>query len=338
MLTSFFSRGCGRGADAVAVVGEAGGLAGRAALAGSSDVVGTHAALAVSVPSPTILAQYLVFAVLLGGIYGLVALGLTMIFGVMDVINFAHGALMVVAMYAVLVVSDTTGISPFLVIPFAVVLLFGLGIVVYRSMIAPIIDAPQENQLIVTFGVLLILVSGIEIVFGSDPQQLGLDLGSIEVAEVFIPRGQLYALLIALVALAGTWVFLQRTMLGRAIRGTADNRDGAQYVGIDVPRIDALTFGIGAALAGLAGGVIPLFQSFTPALGDQYLINAFVVVVLGGLGSFPGAFVGGLIIGFIQVFGSAFLGGSTYQIVIFLSFILVLLVKPSGLLGGKADE
>ena len=342
MLSSFFLDACCRAATAVSFAGVPGGAAGAlgglAPLAGALDATGPQAALGLSLPRPTIFAQYFVFAVLLGGIYGLVALGLTMIFGVMDVINFAHGALMVVAMYAVLVFSDATGLSPFFAIPFAVVLLFAFGIGMYRSTIAPIIDAPQENQLIVTFGVLLILVSGVEMIFGSDPQQLGLDLGSLEISGVFVPQGQLYALVIALVALSATWLFLQRTMLGRAIRGTADNRDGAQYVGIDVPRIDALTFGIGAALAGLAGGVIPLFQSFTPALGDQYLINAFVVVVLGGLGSFPGAFVGGLIIGFIQVFGGAYLGGSTYQIVIFLAFILVLLVKPEGLLGGSADE
>ena len=232
----------------------------------------------------------------------------------------------------------TFGFIGYAGIPFAVLLLFLLGAGIYRVTIAPIIEAPQENQLIVTFGVLLILVSTVEIVFGSDPQSLDLNLGSFDVAGVFIPEGQLYALIIALVALVGTFLFLQRTMLGRAIRGTADNRDGAQYVGINVPRIDALTFGIGAALAGLAGAVVPLFQSFTPFLGDRYLINAFVVVVLGGLGSFPGAFLGGLVVGFLQVFGSFYLSGSFYQVVIFLVFILVLLVKPEGLLGGSADE
>jgi len=278
-----------------------------------------------------------VFAVLLGGIYGLIALGLTMIFGVMDVINFAHGALMVVAMYAVLVFSDATGLSPFFAIPFAVLLLFVFGVVIYRSTIAPIIDAPQENQLIVTFGVLLILISGCRDRLRLRPATaLGLDLGSPRNLRRVRSAGQLYALIIALVALSGTWLFLQRTMLGRAIRDRGQPRRRA--VRDRRPRIDALTFGIGAALAGLAGAVIPLFQSFTPALGDQYLINAFVVVVLGGLGSFPGAFVGGLIIGFIQVFGSAYLGGSTYQIVIFMAFILVLLVKPEGLLGGSDDE
>ncbi len=308
-----------------------------AVMAVPSQLGGLDATVPLSLPGPAILAQYLVFAVLLGGIYGLVALGLTMIFGVMDVINFAHGALMVVAMYALMTASRMSGVSPFLLIPLAIALLFILGVGIYRATIAPIIDAPQENQLIVTFGVLLILTSIVQILFGSDPQKLELGLGSFRVAGVFVPEGQLYALIIAVIALAATWLFLQRTMVGRAIRGTADNRDGAQYVGIDVPRVDMLTFGIGAALAGLAGAVVPLFQSITPSLGDQYLINAFVVVVLGGLGSFPGAFVGGLVIGFIQVFGLAFLEGSTYQILIFLVFILVLLVRPEGLLGGASD-
>jgi branched-chain amino acid transport system permease protein len=289
-------------------------------------------------PGPTVLAQLVVFGILLGGIYALVALGLTMIFGVMDVINFAHGAFLVVAMYTVWFVSDTAGLSPFLTIPVAVVVLFVLGVVIHRATIAPIMDAPQENQLIVTFGIFLVLVSILEMVFTSTPRSLGLDLGSFGVAGVFIPQGQFFALVIAVVTVVATWLFLQRTMLGRAIRGTADNRDGAQYVGINVPRIDYLTFGIGAALAGLAGAAIPLFQQFDPFLGEQYLINAFVVVVLGGLGSFPGALLGGLIIGFVQVFGTFFLPGTFYQVVIFSIFIAILLLKPSGIMGGAAGE
>jgi branched-chain amino acid transport system permease protein len=289
-------------------------------------------------PGPTVFAQLVVFSILLGGIYGLVALGLTMIFGVMDVVNFAHGAFLVVAMYTVWFVSGAVGLSPFLVIPVAVVVLFVLGVIVHRATIAPIMEAPQENQLIVTFGVFLILVSLLEMSFTSTPRGLDLELGSFGVAGVFIPEGQFIALVIAVVAVTATWLFLRRTMLGRAIRGTADNREGARYVGINVPRIDYLTFGIGAALAGLAGAAIPLFQQFDPFLGEQYLINAFVVVVLGGLGSFPGALLGGLVIGFVQVFGAFFLPGTFYQVLIFSIFIAILLFKPSGLLGGAAGE
>ncbi len=287
---------------------------------------------------PSTLLQLLAFAVLLGGIYGLVALGLTMIFGVMDVINFAHGAMMVVGMYTVWWLTNELGLNPFLTIPVAVGVLFVLGVVVHLATIAPIIEAPQENQLIVTFGVLLILVSAIEIAFSADPQSLDVDLGSLGVGGVFLPEGQLYALVLAVFSVGVFWVFLQYTQTGRAIRAAADNREAAQYVGINVPRIDYLTFGLGAALAGLAGAVIPLFQQINPHLGDTYLINAFVIVVLGGLGSFPGALVGGMIIGFVHVFGQFFLPGSGYQIAIFLIFILVLLLKPEGLFGGGAGE
>jgi len=313
-----------------------GGATGELALAEHGSPFAAVAQL--SAPNPGIILQLIVFGLLLGAIYGLVALGLTMIFGVMDVINFAHGAFMVVAMYVVWALSGATGLSPFFFIPLAVVVLFVLGIVVHLVTIKPIMEAPQENQLIVTFGVLLILVSSIELYFSPDPQNYAIDLGSIAVGGAFIPEGQLIAMVIAITAVIGTWLFLKKTMIGRAIRGTADNRDGAQYVGINVQRIDYLTFGIGAALAGLAGAAIPLFQTFDPFIGDEWLINAFVVVVLGGLGSFPGALIGGMVIGFVEVFGRFYLPGSFYQVVIFGIFILVLLILPQGLLGGDPSE
>lgn len=281
-----------------------------------------------------VLLQLLAFGLLLGGVYALTALGLTMIFGVMDVINFAHGIFLVVGMYTVWLVSDALGISPFIGIPIAALVLFALGVVVHVLTVEPIIEAPQQNQLIATLGVLLIIQSAVEIIFTPDPQQVELSLGALEIGGVFIPLGQFYALAIALGTMLAVRAFLNRTDLGRRIRGTADNRDGARYVGINVKRINYLTFGIGAALAGVAGGSIALFQRFDPFTGETYLINAFVIVILGGLGSFPGAFVGGLIVGMIQVFGGYYLPGTTSQILIFLLFIGTLLVKPEGLFGG----
>lgn len=298
-----------------------------------SDVSTVTSAISPAIMSPSTFFQLLAFAILLGGIYGLVALGLTMIFGVMDVINFAHGALMVVAMYIVWWVSTTFAVSPFLIIPVAVIALFFLGIVIHLLTISPIMEAPQENQLIVTFGVLLLLVHTIEIMFSADHQTLDMRLSSIPIGGVYLPGGQLFALVVALSAVFVFWMFLQRTQIGRAIRGTADDRDAAQYVGINVPRVDYLTFGLGAALAGLAGAIIPFFQAFDPHIGDTYLINAFVIVVLGGLGSFPGALVGGMIIGFVHVLGLYFLPGAGYQIAIFVIFIIVLLFKPQGIFG-----
>lgn len=281
-----------------------------------------------------VLLQLLVFGLLLGGVFALTALGLTMIFGVMDVINFAHGVFLVVGMYTVWYASTTFGISPFLGIPLAVVVLFVVGVVVHLLTIEPIIEAPQQNQLIATLGLLFIFQSALTIVFSPDPHQIPLDVGTLQVAGVFIPYGQLYALLIALGTMVAIRLFLERTDLGREIRGTADNRDGARAVGINVTRINYLTFGIGAALAGVAGGSVALFQRFDPFTGSTFLINAFVIVVLGGLGSFTGAFVGGLVIGLVSVFGGYYLPGTTSQVLIFLIFILVLLLKPEGLFGG----
>lgn len=283
-----------------------------------------------------VLLQLLVFGLLLGGVYALTALGLTMIFGVMDVINFAHGAFLVAGMYTVWQASRLLGVNPFLTIPIAAIVLFALGMITHITIVEPIIEAPQQNQLIVTLGALFIIQSSIEIIFSPNPRTVGINLGSLELLGTFVPLGQLYALLIALAAMLAVRAFLQYTDLGRRIRGTADNRDGARYVGINVSRINYLTFGIGAALAGVAGASIAMFQRFDPFTGDTFLINAFVIVVLGGLGSFAGAFVGGLIIGLVQVFGSYYLPGTTAQVLIFLIFIVTLLVRPQGLFGGKA--
>lgn len=282
-----------------------------------------------------ILLQLFVFGLLLGGVYALTALGLTMIFGVMDVINFAHGVFLVVGMYSVWVVTSTFGINPFIGIPVAAIVLFVVGVLIHVATIEPIIEAPQQNQLIATLGVLFVIQSSIEIAFTANPKDIQLDLGSVQIGGVFIPLGQFYALLIALGTMIAVRAFLRRTDLGRQIRGTADNRDGARYVGINVRRINYITFGIGAALAGIAGASVALFQRFDPFAGNTYLINAFVIVVLGGLGSFTGAFVGGIIIGFVQTFGTFYLPGTTSQVLIFLLFIATLLVKPEGLFGGS---
>ena len=280
-----------------------------------------------------VLLQLAVFAVLLGGVFALAALGLTMIFGVMDVVNFAHGMLIVTGMYVVYFVTTTFGVNPFVGLPVAVAALFVLGAVISLTSLEPIIEAPEENQFIVTLGISLILLAFIQIVFTADPKSITMDLGRFHVSGALIPKGQFYALFIALAAIAAVWVFLHRTELGTAIRATADNRDAAWYVGVDVPRIDHLTVALGSGLAGLAGAVIVIFSPFDPFIGESYLVKAFVIVVLGGLGSFPGALVGGMIVAFLQVFGGYYLPGTTNQILIFVTFLLLLFFKPTGLFG-----
>lgn len=286
----------------------------------------------------TLLAQLVVLGILLGGIYAFVALGLSIIFGVMDVINVAHGGFVVVGMYTVWFVADTLGWSPFLGVPLAAAVLFVLGVVIQRTTIAPVMEQSESSTFLVTVAFLVLLVSLVEMQFTATPRQLDLELGSIAVGGVYILRGQLYALGIATVTFALVWLLLHRTHTGRAIRGTADNRTSAAYVGIDVQRVDYLTFGLGAGLAGLAGALITFIQPFDPYLGNEYLTIAFVVVVLGGLGSIPGTLLGGLVVGMLHVFGSFYLPGSYYNVVIMLVFIVVLLVRPAGLLGRNHRE
>lgn len=281
-----------------------------------------------------ILFQLLLLALLLGGVYALSALGLTMIFGVMDVINFAHGAFITVGIYIVWVAYSGSGINPLAILPIAAVGAFVLGALVYEGVVDPIIDSPQESQLVAMFGVSLIVTSAVAIVFRNTPRSLGLRMGVITIGPASVAIDKLLVLIVALVAMVLVWVFLTRTKIGLIIRGTADDRTSAEYVGIDVRRVNRITFALGGALAGLAGGGISLIQQFDPYTGDLYLINAFIIVVLGGLGSYPGSFIGGMIIGFVSIFGGYYFPGTVSQLVVYLIFLLTLLLKPSGLFGG----
>jgi branched-chain amino acid transport system permease protein len=285
-----------------------------------------------------VLLQLLVFGLLLGGIYALAALGLTMIFGVMDVVNFAHGSFLVAGMYTSWWLATTYGVSPFLTLGAAVFALFVVGVVLSVLTIEPILEAPQENQFIVTLGISFVIIALFEIQFGAEPRSVNLQLGEYQFLGALVPKTQLYALGISLAAIAASWLFLHYTKLGRAIRATADNRDAAWYMGIKVPRIDHLTFGLGAAMAGLAGGTIVLFSPFDPFAGETYLVKAFVIVVLGGLGSFPGALVGGVIVGLLEVFGSYYLPGTFNEVLIFGLFVVMLYLKPTGLLGTEVQR
>jgi len=280
-----------------------------------------------------VLLQLFVFALLLGGVYTLTALGLNLIFGVMEVVNFAHGMLVGLGMYTIWLVSSTFNLHPFLVFPAVLVVSFVFGVMMNVSTIDPIIEEPEENQFVVTFGWTFILLAGFQILFSPNPHTLDINFGKAEVYGAFIPYGQLYALAIAIVTVAVVWLFLQRTEMGLAIRATANNRDSAHYVGIRVSRIDNITFGIGSLLAGIGGAAIAMTQTFDPFILETYLVYAFVIVILGGLGSFPGALVGAMVIAFVKTFGGYYLPGTTFQIAIFGIFLMMLYLKPEGLFG-----
>jgi len=281
-----------------------------------------------------VIGQLIIFAILLAGVYALGAVGLTLIFGVMDIVNFAHGAFIVLGMYITWIVSVSMGLHPLIGIIFATLLMGVLGAIIYRLTISPIIDAPQHNQFILTLGLLFIVQSATEIIFSPDPRTLGYDPGALRGLGMSVSIGRLYALFLAIAATTLLIWLLYSTKVGRAVRGVADDRESAQYVGINISRVDTVAFATGVALAGLAGAALTLYRPFDPSSGLVLLLTAFVIVVLGGLGSIRGAFVGAVVIGFIETFGGFYMPGTSSRILVFIVFVAVLVLKPEGIMGG----
>lgn len=275
--------------------------------------------------------------VMLGGLYALVALGLTLIFGVMKIINFAHGSLMMLAMYATFWLAKTTGLDPYLSLLLTVPAGFALGYVIQRGIIAPVLAAPEHNQLLMTLGLALFLDNLALVVFKADPRTLLVAYSQSTVAagplRLNLPRVLAFAGALLITGLLA--LFLKTTDLGRALRAAAEERDGSALVGIPVRRVYAVAFGIGAACVAAAGTMAVPFFYVSPEVGNTFVITAFVVVVLGGLGSFPGALLGGVLVGVVESLGGLYFHGSLAQIGIFALFILILLVKPAGLLGAR---
>lgn len=284
-----------------------------------------------------LLLQSLVDGLLMGGIYGLVAIGLTLIFGVMKIINFAQGALLMVGMYVTYWSVTLLGINPYLTLPISAVVLFVIGYAIQKGILSKTIDAPEHNQLLVTLGIMLFIENLALILFKPDFRSVTVEglPNTISILSLNINTAKLIAFLSAIVLAFLLFWFLRHTFMGKSIRATSINKAGAELVGINTNRINAITFGLGAALAGVAGTLLTPFFHTSPNAGSTFILVAFVVVVLGSLGNFLGALVGGLIIGVAEALGGALLPGSLKELMIYLIFILVLLLKPSGLFGGK---
>lgn len=296
----------------------------------------------------TVLAQAVVSGLLIGGVYGLVAMGLSIVFGVLDIINFAHGALMTIGIYASYLLFQNYGIDPYVSLFLTVPLLFVIGVFIQRFAINPVMNAPIHNQLLLTLGIAIIIENLLLVFFTGTPRSIELpyardafDFGlftldfPLKVFGAVVSLPKLLALLVALGLAAGLYVLIRRTRLGAAIRASAQDPEGAEIVGIDVKRIYMITFGIGAAAAGAAGALVMPFLFVSPTAGATFNIIAFVVVVLGGMGSIPGALVGGLIIGLTQEMTQLFVIGASKLLGVFFVFILVLLFRPQGIFGGK---
>lgn len=287
--------------------------------------------------SSEVVLSSLVNGILLGGLYALVALGLTLIFGVMKVINFAHGSLMMLAMYATFTLASRFGVDPYVSLLLTVPAGFGLGYAIERSVIAPVLGAAEHNQLLMTLGLALFLDNFALVLFKADPRTLLVSYSqqTMELGALRLNLPRVLAFAGALAITAALALFLKKTDLGKALRAAAEEREGAALVGIPVPRVHAVAFGLGTACVAAAGTMAVPFFYVSPEVGNTFVITAFVVVVLGGLGSFPGAMLGGLLVGVVESLGGLFLHGSLAQIGIFALFILVLLVRPTGLLGGR---
>ena len=278
-----------------------------------------------------------VSGLLTGLVYGLMALGLSVIFGVVRVVNFAHGEMMTIAMYLAVALFANYKLDPLvMMVPIAVVL-FVLGYLMQRGLISPFINRPEHSQFMLLVAIALIMVNGLLIVFGPDAQsvQTSYSYDSFMVGRLIVDATKVYAGAAAVAVAAALFAFFRFTLIGKAIRACADNYAGALVVGLNVKSLYALTFGIGAACVGAAGAMMAVLVDVTPPLGPAYTLLAFVIVITGGLGSMPGALLGGLLIGITEALGGLFFTPSAKSMFAFGLLVLVLLFRPQGILGKR---
>jgi branched-chain amino acid transport system permease protein len=288
--------------------------------------------------APEILVPALVNGLMVGAVYALIALGLTLVYGVLHIINFAHGATLTLAMYAVYLAHRVFGIDPYLAILVLTPLFFALGYAVQRLVIGPASHGDDSNILLVTLGLSIVIENALLATFRSDTLSIDVPyaFATIEIGPLFLSTPKLIAFLGALLVSALLALLLVRTDIGRAIRAVAREKTGAALVGIDVGHVYAVTFGLGAACLAVAACLLMPTFLVNPRIGNAFVLVAFTIVVLGGMGSIAGALIGGLFIGVVESLSGLFLGESLGQIGIFLIFILVLLLRPTGLFGARA--
>lgn len=276
--------------------------------------------------------------VLTGLVYGLMALGLSVIFGVVRVVNFAHGELTVASMYVAWALATSLGIDPLLLLPVVAAALFAFGYALQRHLIEPFIGRPEHEQFMLLVAVSLIVLNGLLLAFGPDARHVRVDYAydSFELGPMLLDTVRVYAAAAAIALAGGLYLFFRFTDLGTAIRACADNLLGAQVVGLDVKRLYALTFGLGSALVGASGTLMVLMRDATPALSLQFTLMAFIVVIVGGLGSMAGALVGGVLIGVSEAVAGFLLTPSLKSLFSYGLLILVLLLRPEGLMGRRA--
>ena len=284
-----------------------------------------------------IIAAAVINGLMVGSVYSLVALGLTLIYGVLHIINFAHGALLMLCLYGVYFLYKTAGIDPYLSIPIVMLGSYAFGYLLQRYVIGKTSHGRDEIVLLVTLGLSIVIENGALFAFSADERlvQVPYDIDGFDLGITFLVIPQMAAFVGSLVITLLLWLFIAKTDLGKAIRAVSKERQGARLVGIPVEHVFAVSFGIGIACLGAAACLLAPTYPVTPQIGYVFVLVAFTVVVLGGMGSFVGALVGGFIIGVAESLGGLFLGESLGKITISLIFILILLFRPQGLFGQK---
>jgi len=288
--------------------------------------------------SPAILIPAVLNGLMTGAVYALVALGLTLIYGVLHIINFAHGALLSAAMFAAFFAFRLLGLDPYVAIFLLAPLFFAFGYGLQRFVISPVSHGDDRNMLLVTLGIAIVIENGLLYAFRADTRTIDLPYAfqTIDLGFTFLAIPRVIGFVTVFAVALALWAFMSLADTGKAIRAVAKEKLGAQLAGIDVGHVYALTFGLGSACVAIAACLLIPTYYVNPTVGDAFVLVAFTIVVLGGMGSVPGALVGGLLVGVVESFSGLYLGESLGQIGIFLIFIAVLLVRPTGLFGAKA--
>lgn len=288
--------------------------------------------------SPIILTTAVLNGLLTGAVYALVALGLTLIYGVLHVINFAHGALLTAAMFGAYFAFKTLGLDPYLAAFLLAPAFFVFGYALQRLVIGPASHGDDRNMLLVTLGLAVVIENALLFTFRGDTRTIDVAYAfqTIDLGFTFLAVPRLVGFIAVFVVAFALWLIMTMTDIGRAIRAVAKEKLGAELAGIDVAHVYAVTFGLGTACVAIAACLLIPSYYVNPTAGNAFVLVAFTIVVLGGMGSVPGALIGGLVIGVVESLSSLFLGESLGQIGIFLIFIAVLLVRPRGLFGARA--
>jgi branched-chain amino acid transport system permease protein len=309
---------------------------GRLALVLGVGVVGLLAVYTVGDRDPGLVTQSIATGFLLGGVYALVSVGLTLIFGVLGIVNFAQGSMLTLSIYIVYTMVQSIGLPVYVATLVAVPLMFVFGMAVQATLLNRLtLSGSHEGPLLVTLGLSLLIINVLLMVYSGRPKSVGSAAdGALRVAGALLSWERVIAFIGAILVTVALTVILRRTAFGLSIRAVASNPAGASLVGVNVGRVYAYTFGIGAACVAVAGGLMSPLVSITPTVGEEFTILAFVIVVLGGLGNVLGAMVGGILIGLVQTVGSLYLPGSGSLILVFLVFVLTLFLRPQGIFGG----